>query len=77
MLDERQKRLVSKYGPSFYKRNSDIQKQFLYLLGDATSILTDVEMSELSGGVSKAITELKKANEIVVKRMKEAGLPVR
>ena len=77
MLDERQKRLVSEHGPSFCKRNSDVQEQFIYLLGDATSILTDIEMSELSEGISKAITELKKAEKIVVIRMKEAGLPVR
>ena len=77
MLDERQKRLVSKYGPSFIKRNSDIQERFLYLLGDATSILTDIEMSELSEGISKVVTELKKAEKVIVIRMKEAGLPVK
>lgn len=63
MLDERQKRLVNEYGPSFYKRSSDIREQFLYLLEDATSVLTDIEMSELSEGISKAVTELQKAEK--------------
>lgn len=76
-MTERQKQLVCDYGPRFYRRSLDIQTEFLHLSADAASVLTDPEWSECAEAITKVIAELKKANEIVHNRMKEAGLPVR
>lgn len=76
-MTERQKKLIEDYGPRFYKRNHDIQTEFLHLSADAASVLTDEEWKECVEAVNKAISEMQRVNEIVHNRMKEAGLPVR
>ena len=77
MLTDRQKRLINEFGPSFYRRSIDIQTEFLHLSADAASVLTDAEWKGCAEAINKVVDELKKANEIVHNRLKEAGAPVK
>lgn len=76
-MTERQKKLVNDYGPRFYSRSRKIENEFLHLTADAVSVLTDEEFESLGAAIDTVIMELKKAQEIVKLRLKEAGAPVR
>lgn len=76
-MTERQKKLVSEYGPRFAERAHEIENELLHLTADAASIMTDEEWAPCANALVEFVKELNKCYELSVSRMKEAGLPVR
>jgi hypothetical protein len=74
IMDDRQKKLVEEFGPRFRKRCVHIETEFLYLVADAASVLTDAEFKECGKAIEKVMSELNRVREIAVSKMIEVEI---
>lgn len=71
-MTERQKQLVTEYGPMFIARARIIQTEMLKLAPDALSIFMDEEWKDCAEAMTKFSNELAKLHDIAITRTNEA-----